>query len=146
MYVSLASHFRGLFGFLQLPPALQQHYHCKPTNTEIVDTNASLITAKSVEADNASWAAALNEYEQDRTGPLTAPLISTIAFPAMRHFADDWVELIDVAGKRDIDETLAPGTPATVRAGYLARQYPFSLSPATDPRLSCFGMTQDAIL
>lgn len=85
-------------------------------------TNASLITANSIEADNETRAAALNEYETHRTGPLTAPLISTIAFPAMRHFADDWVELIDAAEQRDIDQTLAPGTPATVRAGYLAQR------------------------
>lgn len=84
--------------------------------------NASLITAKSIEADNDTRAAALNEYETHRTGPLTAPLISTIAFPAMRHFADDWVELIDAAEQRDIDETLAAGTLATVRAGYLAQR------------------------
>lgn len=81
-----------------------------------------MITARSIEADNASRAAALSEYEANRTGPLTAPLISTIAFPAMRHFADDWVELIDAAEGRGIDQTLPPGTPAPVRAGYLAQR------------------------
>lgn len=87
-----------------------------------------MITAKSIEANNESRAAALNEYEAYRTGPLTAPLISTIAFPAMRHFADDWVELIDAADRRDIDKTLPPGTPASVRAGYLAqREYQIPL-------------------
>lgn len=40
----------------------------------------------------------------------------------MRHFADDWVELIDAADQRDIDQTLPPGTPATVRTGYLAQR------------------------
>lgn len=81
-----------------------------------------MITAKSIEASNDSRAAALNEYEEHRTGPLTAPLISTIAFPAMRHFADDWVELIDTADRRDIDQTLPPGTPTSVKAGYLAQR------------------------
>ncbi|KAL2275714.1 hypothetical protein FJTKL_01662 [Diaporthe vaccinii] len=91
-------------------------------------TNTSLVTAKSIEANNESRAAALDEYEAYRTGPLTAPLISTIAFPAMRHFADDWVELIDAADRRDIDKTLPPGTPASVRAGYLAqREYQIPL-------------------
>ncbi|KKY36905.1 putative gmc oxidoreductase [Diaporthe ampelina] len=84
--------------------------------------NASLITAKSIEANDASRAAALNEYETKRIGPLTAPLISTIAFPAMRHFADDWVELIDAAEGRDINQTLPPGTPASVRKGYQAQR------------------------
>lgn len=81
-----------------------------------------MITAKSIEANDVSRGAALNEYETNRTGPLTAPLISTIAFPAMRHFADDWVELIDAADGRDIKQTLAPGTPASVREGYLAQR------------------------
>lgn len=81
-----------------------------------------MITASSIEANNDSRAAALNEYEAYRTGPLTAPLISTIAFPAMRHFADDWVELIDAADGRDVDQTLPQGTPPSVRAGYLAQR------------------------
>ncbi|KAL1876497.1 hypothetical protein Daus18300_002741 [Diaporthe australafricana] len=85
-------------------------------------TNPSLITANSVEASSASRAAALNEYETNRTGPLTAPMISTIAFPAMRHFVDDWVELIDAADQRDINQTLPPDTPASVRAGYVAQR------------------------
>lgn len=40
----------------------------------------------------------------------------------MRHFADDWVELINAADARDINQTLPPGTPASVRAGYLAQR------------------------
>lgn len=40
----------------------------------------------------------------------------------MRHFADDWVELIDAADARDINQTLRPGTPASVREGYLAQR------------------------
>lgn len=40
----------------------------------------------------------------------------------MRHFADDWVELIDVADGRDINQTLAPDTHASVREGYLAQR------------------------
>ncbi|KAK2614290.1 hypothetical protein N8I77_001134 [Diaporthe amygdali] len=85
-------------------------------------TNVSLITARTVEASSASYAAAQNEYETNRTGPLTAPMISTIAFPAMRHFADDWVELIDAADQRDINQTLPPDTPASVREGYIAQR------------------------
>lgn len=46
----------------------------------------------------------------------------------MRDFADDWVELIDAAEQRDVNSTLPPDTPDTVRQGYLAqRQYQIPL-------------------
>lgn len=103
-----------------------------------------MITSKTVEANSASYAAAVNEYETNRTGPLTAPLISTIAFPAMRHFADDWVELIDAADGRDIDQTLPPGTPASVRAGYLAqRRYQMPL--LRDPTEGAVEILADSV-
>lgn len=91
-------------------------------------TKESLFTATTVNSNSASMAAASDEYYSNHTGPLTAPLISTIAFPAMRDFADDWVELIDQAQQRDVDSTLPPDTPDTVRAGYLAqREYQIPL-------------------
>ncbi|KAI3399693.1 hypothetical protein diail_6042 [Diaporthe ilicicola] len=40
----------------------------------------------------------------------------------MRHFADDWVELIDAADQRDVNLTLPPNTPASVREGYMAQR------------------------
>ncbi|KUI68761.1 Oxygen-dependent choline dehydrogenase [Cytospora mali] len=85
-------------------------------------TNPSVYTADDVTASSASMAAANDEYYNNHTGPLTAPLISTVAFPAMEDFADDWAELIDQAQQRDVDSTLPPGTEDTVRQGYLAQR------------------------
>lgn len=86
----------------------------------LTDTNTSLFTKNNVTGD--MLAAAEEEYFTNRTGPLTAPLISTIAFPALRHFADDWIDLIMDANQRDINTTLAPDTPPTVRNGYIAQR------------------------
>lgn len=64
----------------------------------------------------------MDEYYNNRTGPLTAPMISPIAFPSMRYFADDWVELIQNASQLSADLVLPANTDATVRQGYLAQR------------------------
>lgn len=81
--------------------------------------NTSLLTADKFTATDESRAAVLDEYYTNRTGPCTAPLISTIAFPAMRQFADDWVELLQNASQRSVNETLPAGTDPSVRRGYI---------------------------
>ncbi|ROW09451.1 hypothetical protein VMCG_02192 [Cytospora schulzeri] len=87
-----------------------------------------IYSSSTVTNNSASSAAASNEYYTNHTGPMTAPLISTIAFPAMRDFADDWAALIDQAQQRDVNSTLPPDTADTVREGYLAqRQYQIPL-------------------
>lgn len=88
----------------------------------VADTNDSVFTALTVRASEESLAAAYDEYYTNQSGPLTAPLINTIAFPALQEFADDWVELLNEVQQRDIDSTLPADTPATVRQGYLAQR------------------------
>lgn len=78
--------------------------------------------ASDVKSNSVSLAAAFDEYYSNHSGPLTAPMISTVAFPAMRDFAADWSQLIDDAQQRDVDTTLPPGTADTVRQGYLAQR------------------------
>lgn len=110
----------------------------------MADTNDSVFTALTVNNNSASLAAASDEYYSNHSGPLTAPMISTIAFPAMRNFADDWVELIEDAQQRDVDSTLPPDTPDTVRAGYLAqRQYQIPL--LRDPTEGALEILADSI-
>lgn len=110
----------------------------------MADTNASWFTALNVNSNSVSLAAASDEYYSNHSGPLTAPLISTIAFPAMRTFADDWVELIEEAQQRDISSTLPPDTPDTVREGYLAqRQYQIPL--LRDPTEGAIEILADSI-
>lgn len=80
--------------------------------------NNSLLTADMFTATDESKAAVLDEYYTNRTGPCTAPLISTIAFPALRQVADDWVELIQNASQRRVNETLPADTDPSVQRGY----------------------------
>lgn len=101
--------------------------------------NASLLTADKLTAAGASRDAALDEYYANRTGPLTAPMISTIAFPSLRHLADDWVSLLeaassDASGAGELplnNASSSPSPPAgalpagahpTVRRGYSAQR------------------------
>lgn len=90
--------------------------------------------------------AALDEYYTNRTGPLTAPMISTVAFPSMRYFADDWVELIqNASAPLSNDSTAIPAdTDATVRAGYLA-QRALQLSLLRDPTEGAVEILADSI-
>ncbi|KAK7748788.1 hypothetical protein SLS53_000812 [Cytospora paraplurivora] len=110
----------------------------------VLDTNDSVFTALTVHASEESLAAASDEYYTNQTGPLTAPLISTIAFPALQEFADDWVDLLNEAQQRDVNSTLPPDTPATVRQGYLAqRQYQIPL--LRDPTEGAIEVLADSI-
>ncbi|ROW13238.1 hypothetical protein VPNG_04841 [Cytospora leucostoma] len=107
-------------------------------------TNDSVFTALTVHASDESLAAASDEYYTNQSGPLTAPLISTIAFPALQDFADDWIDLLNEAQQRDINSTLPPDTPATVRQGYLAqRQYQIPL--LRDPTEGAIEVLADSI-
>ncbi|KAF3767359.1 hypothetical protein M406DRAFT_237359, partial [Cryphonectria parasitica EP155] len=95
--------------------------------------NSSLLTADKVTSNADALNAATEEYYANRTGPLTAPMISTIAFPSMELIADDWAELLQNASQSDVDTTLPAGTAATVRQGYLAQlqqQLPLLRDPA----------------
>ncbi|CAN8102961.1 unnamed protein product [Discula destructiva] len=86
-------------------------------------TNASVFTSSTVTASDDSRNAALEEYYTNRTGPLTAPMISTVAFPSMRHFADDWVQLLQTASSATANTAALPtDADATVRRGYLAQR------------------------
>ena len=106
--------------------------------------NQSVFTALSVNASSASMAAASDEYYTNHSGPLTAPMISTIAFPAMKSFADDWAELIDDAEQRDINSTLPPDTPDAVRRGYSA-QRKYQIPLLRDPTEGAVEILADSI-
>lgn len=98
---------------------LQDHGMIHPQYTY---QNSSLYTAQRFDASDAMQQAELEEYFTNRTGPLTAPLISTIAFPSLRHFAEDWVSLL--SDPENESETLAspPDTDPAVSRGYAAQR------------------------
>lgn len=83
-----------------------------------------MFTSSTVNSDAETRNGALDAYYTNRTGPLTAPMISTVAFPAMRYFADDWVELTENATQQSSAAVAAipTDTDPTVRLGYLAQR------------------------
>lgn len=89
---------------------------------EPLDTNSSLETADTFLATNESRDAALDQYYTNRTGPLTAPMISTIAFPTMSQLAYDWRELLLNATQLNANSTLPAGTDPSVQLGYAAQR------------------------
>lgn len=92
------------------------------------DTNSSLETADTFLATNETKDAVLDEYYTNRTGPLTAPLISSVAFPTLHEFAYDWDELLLNASQRDANDILPAGTDPSVQRGYaLQREYQLRL-------------------
>lgn len=103
-------------------PVFFLHHTYFLANAKSIDTNDSVLTSSKVTATNEAKDAALDEYFTNRTGPLTAPMISTVAFPSMRHFADDWVELVQNASQRSGGLTLPVATDPTVRQGYAAQR------------------------
>ncbi|KAK0627673.1 hypothetical protein B0T14DRAFT_563456 [Immersiella caudata] len=53
---------------------------------------------------------AQEEYNINRTGPLTAPLISTVAFPSLRSLAPNWPSIIQSINATSPEHYLPPGT------------------------------------
>ncbi|KAJ4390639.1 hypothetical protein N0V93_004237 [Gnomoniopsis smithogilvyi] len=106
--------------------------------------NSSLLTSAKVTATDEAREAALDEYFTNRTGPMTAPMISTVAFPSMRYFADDWVELVQNATLSSGDATLPADTDPTVRQGYAA-QRDLQLALLRDPTEGAVEFLGDSI-
>ncbi|KAF4496413.1 GMC oxidoreductase [Fusarium agapanthi] len=54
------------------------------------------------------------EYIRNRTGPWTAPLINTVAFPSLRSATDDWKQFTN----KSSDNGIHSNTPNSVKKGY----------------------------
>ncbi|KAK2476375.1 hypothetical protein H9L39_11599 [Fusarium oxysporum f. sp. albedinis] len=57
---------------------------------------------------------AAEEYIRNRTGPWTAPLINTIAFPSLRSATDDWKQFMN----KSSGDGIPSNTPNSVKKGY----------------------------
>lgn len=88
------------------------------TDTISSDTNPALVTADTVLATNETRDAAVEEYNTNRTGPLTAPMISSVAFPTLSQIAYDWRELLLNATQHNPSDALPAGTDPSVQLGY----------------------------
>ncbi|KAK4199434.1 putative GMC oxidoreductase [Triangularia verruculosa] len=64
------------------------------------------------------------QYFANRTGPLTHPLISTLAFTSLRHLATDWKSLLSNISNSQPESHLprGPGQHPTVLKGYIHQQ------------------------
>lgn len=71
-------------------------------------------------------------------------MISTVAFPSMRYFADDWVELVQNATLQNGNLTLPADTDPAVRRGYLA-QRELQLQLLRDPTEGAVEFLGDSI-
>ncbi|KAF5583034.1 GMC oxidoreductase [Fusarium pseudocircinatum] len=54
------------------------------------------------------------EYIRNRTGPWTAPLINTVAFPSLRSATDDWKQFMN----KSSGDGIPSNTPNSVKRGY----------------------------
>jgi choline dehydrogenase len=83
-------------------------------------TNTYVFTANNL-SDLATFEMALEKYNDNRTGPLTAPLVSAIAFPPLNVFPP-WQEMIANASGRASNKSLPLDTDRAVRLGYAAQR------------------------
>lgn len=126
-------------------------------------SNSSLLTADRLDVASEERDAALDEYYTNRTGPLTAPMISTVAFPSLQQLTEDWASLLDTAeGYNDsssdsgsanastpTSSSSSPGalpsdTHPDVRRGYMA-QRALQLRLLSDPTEASIELLADSI-
>ncbi|WYZ45167.1 hypothetical protein EsH8_VIII_000483 [Colletotrichum jinshuiense] len=78
-------------------------------------SNSSIFTSRDLNGD--AFEAALNTFLVNHTGPLTAPLINTVAFPSLR-WHPEWKSLLQHAKNQSSFDFLPLDTPSTVTLGY----------------------------
>ncbi|KAJ0340860.1 hypothetical protein COL922a_002988 [Colletotrichum nupharicola] len=78
-------------------------------------SNASVFTSNDLNGDTLEDA--LDQFLANKTGPLTTPLINTVALPALKHHADEWRTLLAHSKNQSFD-FLPLNTPSAVTAGY----------------------------
>lgn len=108
------------------------------------DTNTSLQTANTFTTNDAAHSQALEAYYTNRTGPLTAPLISTVAFTSLRHLATDWLTLLNTATTTNTTTTAQNTTDATLQRGYAA-QRALLLRLLRDPTQAAIELLADSL-
>ncbi|KAL0944494.1 GMC oxidoreductase [Colletotrichum truncatum] len=78
-------------------------------------SNSSVFTSHDLNGD--ALEEALKTFLANKTGPLTTPLINTVAFPALKYHAGEWRTLIEHARNQSFD-FLPLDTPPTVVSGF----------------------------
>ncbi|KAF6801179.1 GMC oxidoreductase [Colletotrichum sojae] len=78
-------------------------------------SNSSIFTSRDLNGD--AFEEALDTFLANRTGPLTTPLINTVAFPSLQNHSAEWETLLEAARNRSSD-FLPLDTPRAVVSGY----------------------------
>ncbi|KAK6220309.1 gmc oxidoreductase [Colletotrichum tabaci] len=82
-------------------------------------SNSSLFTSRDLTGD--AFGDALNTFLTNHSGPLTAPLINTVAFPSLLWHGDEGEALQNTTSQSSF-EFIPLDTPPTVKAGYAAQK------------------------
>jgi choline dehydrogenase len=72
-----------------------------------VDTKPGIFSTRNLTGDVLQQAQ--EEYSTNRTGPLTAPLISTVAFPSLRSLTTNWSSIMQSINSTKPEQYLPPG-------------------------------------
>ncbi|KAK0712144.1 GMC oxidoreductase-domain-containing protein [Apiosordaria backusii] len=86
------------------------------------------------------------QYFANRTGPLTHPLISTLAFASLRHLATNWKSLLSNISNSQPESYLppGPGQHPTILKGY-AQQHRLLTSLLSHPTVGALEVMADSI-
>ncbi|OHF02206.1 GMC oxidoreductase [Colletotrichum orchidophilum] len=79
-------------------------------------SNSSVFTSRDLTGD--AFNSALDTFVTNHTGPLTAPLINTVAFPSLQWHEAEWKPLLQHATNQSSFAFLPVDTPPTVQSGY----------------------------
>lgn len=121
--------------------------------TRTTDSNSSIFTSRDL--TGAAFDSALDTFVTNHTGtstslyyttktnkslgPLTAPLINTVAFPSLQYHASEWKPLLQHAQNQSSFTFLPLDTPPTVQSGY-TRQKRLVLSHLARPDVGAYEL------
>ncbi|KXH40091.1 GMC oxidoreductase [Colletotrichum simmondsii] len=100
-------------------------------------SNSSIFTSRDL--TGAAFDGALDTFLTNHTGPLTAPLINTVAFPSLQYHASEWKPLLQHATNQSSFTFLPLDTPPTVQSGY-TRQKRLVLSHLARPDVGAYEL------
>ncbi|GKT85546.1 GMC oxidoreductase [Colletotrichum tofieldiae] len=126
--ISLQIDLPGVGNNFQDHPMAQFPFECEPETAVLtpiqsadpaLDSNSSVFTSRDLTGD--AFDDALTTFNTNHTGPLTAPLINSVAFPSLLWHGHEGEALQNAANQSSFD-FLPLDTPSAVRTGYAAQK------------------------
>ncbi|KAK1640860.1 GMC oxidoreductase-domain-containing protein [Colletotrichum phormii] len=100
-------------------------------------SNSSIFTSRDL--TGAAFDSALDTFITNHTGPLTAPLINTVAFPSLQYHTSEWKPLLQHSTNQSSFTFLPLDTPPTVQSGY-TRQKRLVLAHLARPDVGAYEL------